>query len=357
MNLLNSFKKSWKSRYVRSAAVLMGSAGVGQLIGLATLPLTAILYKPSDLGLAQTVVNVLGLLGTICCGRLDQGLLLAPEKEIPRFMAAGFSLTLGISVLTAVTLSAFWTFQRGAPLAWWIMVPAILFIGWSQLIDALALRKRAFTDIARTKVERSAMNFIGVVGFGYLGGGGGGLLLSQVFQNIAGTWRLWKRVGRSITSKVIFESRHGVRTIFRENGHLLWGASGSTLVNSAAWAVPPLAVAYFYGTTEAGYLALAFKCVSPVSTFIISTLSQISIGEGARYIENNDHAGLKRQVIGFLKISLGVAALVAIGGVVAGIYAPLFLGEKWQGTSRYLAIFAGLVAMQLAINPLTCLPV
>ena len=344
-------------RHLRSVIVLMGSAGIGQIFGLISLPFITIFYRPSDLGIAQTIINILGLIGMICCGKMDQGILVVPTNKIGQFLTTGIFLSFVISIITGIILFTIQLFSQKLPIAYWIIVPAIFLIGFSQLITAIALRRRVFAEIARTKIIQSILSFVGTVGFGIITWGSVGLVLAHLINHIGGIISLWKRTASEFTIGIIWENRRLVQDALTSNGHLLWGASGSALINNIAWSVPILSVAYFYGTVEAGYFAFALKCVSPVRTFIISTLSQISIGEGSRLIETGDHAGLKQQVMSFFRISSIISFFVVCFGGIVAYYALYVLPEQWQGAVKYLIPFTVLVAMQLAINPLTCLPI
>jgi O-antigen/teichoic acid export membrane protein len=358
---LSSVRAYWNrirtSRHLRSAGVLVGGVGVGQLVGLGTLLLVAILYQPVDLGVAQSVISVLGLLGVVCCGKLDQGLLVAPEARVLRILAAGAWLSALVALGVAVSLIFVAAMHGRLPGTYWVLAPASFLIGMSQLVAAVALRRRAFAQIARTRVEQSVMSSATTVGLGLLGFGALGLVLAQVVQHVGGTLRLWRRTAHEVTPEKLWAVRSDVPAALSENGHLLWGATSSGLVNNLAWSVPFLAVAYFYGAVEAGYFALAIKIVSPVRAFMTSTIYQISVGEGGQFVASGDHAGLRRQVLVFFKSSSLVAFGIVLLGLVGGLLAENFLNGKWAGVVPYIVPLVVLVSMQLAISPLTSLPI
>jgi O-antigen/teichoic acid export membrane protein len=327
------------SRHLRSAGLLVGGTGAAQLIGLGTLALVAFLYQPGDLGVAQAVISVLGLLGVV------------------PMMSAGAWLAGAVALVVAVILTVIATAHGKFAGAYWVLAPATFLIGISQLVNALALRRRAFGHIARTRVEQSLMNAAGTAGLGILGTGAIGLVLAQVVQQVGGTVRLWRRTAREATPRRLWSHRPEMLPVLSANSHLLWGATGSGLVNNMAWAVPLLAIAFFYGPVEAGYFTLAAKCVSPVRALVTSTITQISIGEGGRHVATGDHAALRRQVLGFLKGTCLVGIAMVAAGLVGGHLAQVFVVGKWAGAVPYIIPLVVLVSMQLAISPLTSLPV
>lgn len=343
---------------VRSAAFLTAGAGIGQIISALMLPLLVVLYSPADVGSAQSFASILTILGMVACGKLDQAILVVPEDTIPEVFAAGFYV---LSMLAALTLVGLFVghffFSASIPTISWLLPFSLMFVGFAQLVSAVALRRRAFDAVGRARIEQSALALLATAVFGFLKFGSYGLVFAQVVQQFGGTLRLRKRAVKEITLPFILRARQHVPQILRANRHLLVGATGSALVNNLAWSSPVIAIAHFYSLEAAGFFGLAMRCLSPVQALLTTTMGQLTLGEGARLIAEGRHAELKRQLVYFSKISSGLGLVIATCGWLAGELAARYLTNNWAQAAHFLFPLGILVAAQSAIGPISNLSI
>jgi O-antigen/teichoic acid export membrane protein len=333
---------------------------IGQAISLLALPAIPLLFKPADLGIAQTFGAALGVLGIISCAKLDQAIIVAVPSQVVSIFAAGCAVSLALSLTILAIVVASISLGMITSQGQWVfllLAPAVIIVAFYQLINAVALKRQSFTGIAKTKIEQAAVGLGGVLAAGAAGMGALGLALAQLLQQLCGASRLMQRVAPELTISNVSRHKREIIGVYRVNTHLLLHGTGAALVNNLAWSAPIFAIAHFYGSETAGYFAFAWKCVSPVNILATSTLSQLSLGEGAQCVAASDHKGLRRQVHGFLKASCVGAICVIILGWLGRAFLSKYLTGNWHNSSDYVLPLAVLAAMQLALNPLASVAV
>ena len=342
----------------QSATALAGSALFSQLLSLAALPAISLLYRPADLGVAQTFATILGLAAIVAAGKIEHVIAVNRSGEAVSATAAGLIVSIVVALVTAVGVVAV-AFGLGASMhpVYWILAPCVIVLAVAQIVQAIAIRRGAFTQVARVRFEQSAASMAIVVLAGAAHLGVWGLVLGQIAQQSIGALRLRRTVVPELTLQSVWEQRRDGIASLKDYAGLMSAAAASGLVNNLAWALPILLVGFYYGAAEVGLLAMALRCYTPVRTLITATGDQIALGEGVRLLSAGDTTGLRRQVMAMLQLSVLMGLAIVILTVVAPSAMRAWFPAPWADASRYILPLGLVVGMQVAINPLTTLAV
>ncbi len=347
-----------KTELRRGVAVLIGGTTVAQIIVVVSSPVLTRLYTPSDVGVYSVATSILSALIVVSCLRYEMAIPL-PLSDV------GAANVLALALLTTVGMSL------AAGVALWVVGPSVLaFFGASVLgpylllmtlgqlgggvvlaLTLWAVRTKAFSAIAATRLTQSGTLVATQVGLGLLGLGAPALLLGAVVGSVTGSSRLARAAWRMHAAALRQASPRGiVDAAQRYRRFPLFGAP-SILLNTLGLQAPLLFMVALYGTSVGGQYALADRiCGLPV-TLVAAAVGQVFMGEAARLAREEPGAMLGlfwRTTRSLARTAVGPFALMA---VVAPFLAGLVFGENWHDAGLFVAILAPMYFLQLVMSP------
>src|SRR5687768_12650448 len=164
------------------------------------MPLITRLYTPRDLGVLAVYAALLGIISVAASLRFDIAIPMPENDEDgANLLAAALVSTTGISLVVGIiTVSApepivAWLRTPELSTYLWLLPIGVFFAGCSSALQFWATRKKAFTRIARTKIEQS-LGATGVqIGLGSVGVRPLGLIIGQIINGGAGFFSLGRR--------------------------------------------------------------------------------------------------------------------------------------------------------------------
>jgi O-antigen/teichoic acid export membrane protein len=346
-------------KFARSVTVLAGGTAIGQGLVVLASPLLTRLYSPNDFGVLAVYISILGILAVIASLRYEMSIPLPENDEAAaNLLILCLTIVLGISLLT---LFGVW-FLNDQIVAWtkvtalrqylWLLPVSILGVGSYQIFNYWAIRKQAFSQIARTKLNQSLALVITQVSFGVLGLGAIGLLLGQLLGNVTGTTTLaslaWQNTRKALKTVSLTSVFH-VANRYKRFPLL---SSGSALLDSLGSQLPTLFLSALYAPQVAGLLALGQRVVGLPAHLVGSSVAQVYLGESARMAQDSPEKLSRlfwRTLKGQLVIGLPLILLLALP---APWTFPLVFGKDWTEAGLYVQVLSPMFLLAFVSSPL-----
>ncbi|MET7834372.1 lipopolysaccharide biosynthesis protein [Micromonospora sediminicola] len=340
-------------------SVAAGSAG-GQLLALAAAPLLARLYRPADFGHLTVVTALAVTIGTVAALRFEMAIPLAEREAVARAL-----VTLGLvavcatgglgSVLVLLTGDevARW-FDQPELAPWlWVVPPSAAAMGVVLVLNQLAVRHRRYGAIGRRNLFQSAGVVVTQIVAGVAGLRTGGLTLGFGFGQVVAAVVLLRDAGRRGAA---VRADHGPRRLLAvarryRRFPLLMAPSG--LLNILGTQLPVLLIAFWYGSTVAGWLGLTQRVIAMPAALVASAVAQVYLAEIARTAREAP-AGSRRV---FVSASRKLALIAAVSALAVVVGAPmafsLVFGPQWHSSGSFAQAMAVFMAAQFIASPLS----
>lgn len=343
---------------MRNVAVLAGGTIMGQSIVVLASPLVTRLYRPEDFGILAVYTSIMGIISVIAGLRYETAIPL-PEKDEDAANIVGLTICIvaAISLLTAVLIIVF-----GKHVAVLVKTPALKsylwllplgvgMMGTYQVFNNWAVRKQAFRQIARTKINLGLGSVLVQLGLGIFKLRPLGLLIGQISGLVSGAYMLialfWKHIGSAISSitikRMIIMARRYVKfpTI----------AALAASVNSFTIFMPAIFLAAIYGPKVAGWFAVTQRVVGTPLNILSQSIAQVYVGKAAP-LARTAPAELKRL---FLKLYsrlllIGLAILIPLVLILPRLFVFIF-GSDWAESGAYLPRIAPFFITQFVAAP------
>jgi O-antigen/teichoic acid export membrane protein len=357
--LKNTIKKILpKNRFARSVSVLAGGTVAGQAITVLASPLLTRVYTPDDFGVLAVYASLLMTIGVIASLRYQLAIPLPEDdQEAANVVVLSLGVVLGMSLLSLVAVIFFRhqiahlvnTHSMANYL--WFLPPGILLLGTYQVLNYWAIRVKAFTAIARTKLSQQASMVAVQIG-GFLLGPAA-LLLGQISGQAAGITSLGmlalrkkKQLFRMVSISGLFYAAHRYRRfpIFSS-----WGGA----FNTAGQQLPPLLFAAFFSSSAAGIYLLAHRVLAMPMTLVGRAIADVFFSQAA---EARREGTLAPLVAGIHEKLAHIAMAPALVLVFAGqdLFGLVF-GENWRQAGQFAQWMAPWIYLVFVTSPLSML--
>ncbi|MHB9038601.1 MAG: lipopolysaccharide biosynthesis protein [Armatimonadota bacterium] len=326
----------------RQAAILTTGTVIAQAITVLSSPLLTRLYTSSDIGHLQVYLSISGFFLVIASLRYETAILL-PDKDETAANLVAFSMiaTIGLALLLlagVIHLRGTTLFAKqleGIRPYIYLMPVSMCGAGFYQILSAWALRKKNFRSVANTRVTQTLTSSTIQLSTGAMHLGVFGLLLGEAAGRVNGSLSLmreaWKRdnsVFRAIRPQEMWAA--GMR--YRRFPLI---SVSSSLINTAAAALPTLLIATWFGSSVVGYYAMADRITAAFFALLCNSISQVYLASAATLVEK-DPVGLRRLFVQMLKklILLSVPVCLVIVLIGPWSFAKVF-GNSWREAGVY----------------------
>lgn len=331
----------------RSVLTLVAGTGFAQVIVIASSPILTRLYSPADYGVFAVATSIMAVLIAVTCLRYEYAVPL-PESDVAaaNVVASALLVDLGMSLASLLVMALLGQAILGA-LGAAALGPYAVLIALGQLgggaattLTSFAVRTKAFSEIAATRLTQ-AVALVGVqVGLGLVGLGAPGLLLGDIAGRVSGSGRLAGAAWRTHAAAFRLVSRAGIAAAARRYRRFPILSSPSALLNVLGLQLPVLTIVALYGTSAGGHFALADRVCSIPLTLVAGAVGQVYLSEAARSIHTQPQAVRSlflRTTRTLARMAIGPAILLA---VLAPFLAGLVFGSNWSETGLFVAILA-----------------
>jgi O-antigen/teichoic acid export membrane protein len=342
-------------------AHLAGAGAAGQVIAFAAFPLLARLYSPVDFGVLAQYVAVSAVLQGIAALRFDFTIPLAENDDVAaQLLTLALAITLITSLMVGLVVGGGgaellghtkWAAARSVS---WLLPLSVLGGGAYQSLTYLAARRRAFPEIAQTKLTQTIAAALIQVGLGIAHMGAVGLVMGQVANSAVGITRLARRLNvREAVRRVPIDVAR-LRALFASRLSFAMTYSVSAVVNQLGLGIHLILVGALYGLGAAGQLMVATRLLAVVDLIAVPA-GQVYYAE-ACIARQASHETLRRL---FMRTSGRLAALAACVAIALWTVGPwavgLVFGPAWReaGTfTRYLSlfVFANVIASPISMT-------
>ena len=247
-------------RFGRGVLVLSGGTAASQALIVLASPLLTRAYTPADFGVYGAALSLITFLTVASSLRYERAIPL-PEDETVAVSLVALCLLLVATTTSAAAvvlfvagpqITAFLHAPTLEPLLWVVLV-AQAGAGTYQVMNGWAVRARAYSEIARTRLSQSVATLAVQLGMGGLGLNEQGLVVGDAIGRSVGTGRLSLRLWRTNSAAIRTITVSGIRSAmirYRKFGLLVAPAS---LLNSISLQIPSVMLLALYGPEVAGW--------------------------------------------------------------------------------------------------------
>jgi len=343
--------------FARHVMTLASGTAVGQVLLVLSLPVLTRLYSPADYGALAVYASTLTVLLVVASLRFELAIPLPEDDSV-----AGSLLALSLLSLAAVTaLVGLMVWLAGAALVARAKVPALQPYLWLipiglagagvfQALSYWAIRRRAFSRIARAKVSQGVGQVAVQVGLGIARAGAPGLLIGDVVGRVAGGGGVTLLALRDRAFAHVTRESIAAAALRYRRFPLLMTPSG--LLNIGSLQLPSILFAAGFGAAAAGLYALSYKMLVLPTMLVAQAVGQVFLSRAAAV--STEPARLRaladRTALALFAGGLPVFCAMAIGGpeIVSAV-----MGAQWEQAGRYAQILAPWFALWLVSNPLS----
>ncbi|MEU7173518.1 oligosaccharide flippase family protein [Micromonospora tulbaghiae] len=355
----------WRARLAMSSGrrgvlgIAAGSAG-GQLLALAAVPLLTRLYRPADFGVLAVVAALVVTVGTVAALRFEMAVPLPEREEDARALvrlglvaAAGTAVLGSLVVVLAGDRVARWFGQPELAHWLWVVPPSAAAMGVVLVLNQFAVRHRRYGAIGRRNLFQSLSVVVTQIVAGGAGLRPGGLALGLGFGQVAAAAVLLRDARRRGAAAGAGRRTSRLPAVARRYRRFPFLLAPSGLLNVLGTQLPVLLIAYYYGSTVAGWLGLTQRVIAMPAALVASAVAQVYLGEVARIAREQPRRG--RRV--FLDASRRLALIAGPGALLVLVGAPaafsLVFGPQWHSSGAYAQALAVFMAAQLVVSPLS----
>lgn len=345
-----------RNRFARHVSVLAGGTALSQVIVVVASPALTRIYIPADFGLLAVYSSVLSIIGVVSTLRYEEAIPLPEDdREAASVLILGAGLLISITAVSAAGL-AMWG-DRLAVLVktpalgryLWVIPVGVCLSGLYNLVNYWAIRKRAFSDIARTKLTQSAasvsVQLAGVVV------GAVALLLGQVASQGVGTGSLVKRT--IMPQLGLFKAvrwRDLMRSADRWRRFPLY-STWSGLLNATGTQLPLLLFAALFSSSAAGIYLLAERVLRMPMNMLGQAIGNVFFSHAAKARHQSELAPLVASIHAKLAaIGMPAALLVLLSG--PEVFSFVF-GQEWREAGVFAQWMAPWIYLVFITSPLS----
>lgn len=331
------------SGLMNSIATLVCGTALGHAVTLIVAPLLTRLYSPEDfgvLGLFMSCLSILSVVGSLCY----QEAILLPEADTEAFhllvFCVGILFSMGCIVFFSICsfheqLVRLFQLEKIST-AIYLLPVGLVSIGGYNLLNYWAVRKRAFTAIARTKIMQSGNCAI----FQTLGGlfsfGGVPLIIGDIIGRSSGILSFLQLMKKEGTFKNIqFPKKEDLKKVALDYRDFPRRGILKGIVNSAETAIPIFLFSIFLSPAQTGFYILATRVLSVPSALVGRAIGQACYPHS---IEAYKTGSLN---ISILKMLTALISASAFPFTLIAVFAPslsLYLfGEEWQQAGKMMS--------------------
>jgi len=343
-----------KGSAMRHVSILAGGTTIAQGLNVAIMPILSRIYSPADFGVMAVFVSITAILSTFSGLRYQ---LSIPLPKQDHYAEAAMFLSLGLQafclVIISILIISFGQAFIGSaldevrPFRFFIPV-AVAGIGVYSTFNQIAIRKKGFRTIAKTKVTQSISANLTKLVLGFLGFRPLGLLIGYILGQIGGISTL----ARSLFIKNGFpklQLKKVKRVAIRYKNFPLF-ETWSAMLNVVGSMIMPILLAVFFDSKTAGLFAMSQNLLFLPSALVGQAIGQVFLQRAsvAKYRGNLKQLAIASYSI---MVNLGFFPILMVSFFAPSFF-PFFLGENWIESGAFARVLGPWVAIGFAASPM-----
>lgn len=326
--------------FARSVALMSGGTASAYVLVFLASPILTRLYVPDDYGVLSVYGSICSVLLVLTAWRYDVAI---PVPEDNRTAADLVSLSLclvvGMSLISGTTAwmlrhrLADWLEAEALAQFLWLVPFTLLSGGIYAVLQAWAVRKKAFPTIAKTKLYQGVGVVSTQLGLGVAVGGPLGLIVGNMVQQSAGIGSLARLAwATDQAARPRFAVRPLLTSAHRFRRFPLF-ASWASVLNTLSAQIPPLFLSSYFGTTTAGLYALTGQVLWAPMRLVGTAIGQVFFSSASEARANGTTPQITLLV--FRKLLSVVLPIVLVLACAAPELFAVAFGAKWRTSGEY----------------------
>ena len=348
------------SRFLHGVVMLAGGTALGQALAILASPIITRLYSPEDLGVLSIFVSILSVLAVIATLRYELAIPLPKDDErAGELLFVSLIAALIVPLLAAALLGFLgdrlvsWTNTPDLRRFLWLIPVGLLASGLHQALLYWAIRKRAYSRLARTRLARSASTTIVQVGLGLTSIGAIGLVLGEVVGRLSGTLTLARLALSPGETRARWTTLRGTFDAAIAHYRFPLLSSGSAILNAAGLHLPPVMLAVGYGPHIAGLFALAQRVIDAPTRMVGTAVADVYIAEAATLARTDPKRLRWLFAATSTRLALSGGIPIAAGGLASPWIFGLVFGSGWREAGVYVQLLSLYYASRFVVVPLS----
>jgi O-antigen/teichoic acid export membrane protein len=334
-----------RGQFSKQFFTLFSGTMLAQLFNLASYPLLARLYTPTDFGLFGTFIAASAIPGAIACARFELAITTAPRggRRATLWLCLCISLSMALSSTALISL---WWWTANVPLLA-ILVPmfflAVLLTGVTNATTMYLIRHESFRFASTGVVLRTAITVLLQLAFAYGWQSPAGLIVGFC-TGLAAQAMMGMIISRRSFGIGRPRAQH-MRAMFRRFRPQVSVDLPGSLIAALSFNLIPFFLQYLYGIRAVGFYSMGQRiAVLPLQLFNDS-LSQVFFQRAARAQEDR---GEFWQEYRFTLLASGGISLAMLLGMLflAQPVLAIYLGRGWDMAATILIIMAPMLAIR-----------
>jgi O-antigen/teichoic acid export membrane protein len=350
-----------KGSFAGNVLTLMTGTVLSQVVTIAVTPILTRLYAPDDYGVLAVYTSIITLLIPLASWSYEWAIPVEENDEsAANLLCLCLIILLAMSLLTALSLVmlsdslVIWVKSPRLKSYLWLIPISLLGAGTYQALNQYATRKKAYSCIAKTRLNQSLGRALAQVGLGLLKFKPLGLFLGDVIGRVSGTRSIaamvWQEDGATLKKATI----PGMRGAAHRHRSFPIFFSSSLLLSNLSLALPVVLISAFYGPEVVGQFSLSQKLIAIPISFVTSAVSQVFFAEASSLV-HSDLGELKRLLFKMVRKLLLVAIPIAFLSLISPwIIQPVF-GEVWGKAGIYAQALTLMFVTQIVGSPVALL--
>lgn len=345
-------------RFVKSAGILVGGTASAQLLAILALPSLTRLYSGEDFSILAIYVAILAMVAALTCMRLDTAIPLPKEEdEAHRLLILALASTVLVTAVLAFSIAFFGDnlvrhMGRAdvAPYLWLVPIGAAM-MGIYSAFQYMAMRQKAFSLIARTRLTQTLAGLGAQLGFGFAGFAPVGLMIGHALMSGLGVVALALPVlNKGFLNKALLNPEK-IRNTLRSYRNFPQYSVAEELLNNAGIQLPIILIGVYIIGPEAGYLFLAMRVVGTPINMIGGAVSQVYYAHAAEYMREGRLAEETAQIVRRISDWI-VLPMVFLGPFAPIVFREVF-GLDWERAGVLLVWMLPWYAFRLISSPIS----
>jgi O-antigen/teichoic acid export membrane protein len=348
--------------FLKHTVRLATGTALGQIIVVASAPILSRLYTPEMFGTFGLFNAVVITLATISGFRFEFAILLPGEdRDGYDLLRLQLLLTLLVAILMGllcVLIPGGIARGLGDPdlgLVLWMAGPAILLFGGFNGLNFWNTRQRHFGRLAKAKVAGNLCTVIGQIATASLWfpaswGLIGGLILGKGVEDGLLWSGIRKQDRRRFDRQGLWANMKRLASRYRKFPQY---HTGSSLINTLAWQLPPVLLALFFNTGIVGFYVLGERVIRVPMNVVGKAISQVFFRQGTDARREGTLATVFVQTVRMLSI-IGLLPSLILTILGRDLFVVV-LGPDWAEAGVFVQILAPWAFVWFLSSPLSTL--
>jgi O-antigen/teichoic acid export membrane protein len=350
-----------KGKFASSVSLIAGGTVFGQLLTVFVSPVLTRLYSPSDFGILAVFSSILGIFSLLSSLRYELAIPIAKDDiEALNVLVLCLFIIPFVGLITYVILKVFGssiaeltnTYEIQQYL--WLVSIGVLGRGIYNVFNFWAVRKKAFSRIAKTKITQGLARALTQLSLGIIGIGPVGLIIGQLIGESAGSWTLAHLAIRNDKNSSKDFSLKKIFKIGKRFKRFPLFSSWSAIFNTIGVLIPVPILSGLFGTTVAGHYSLGNRLLQIPMQLIGQAVSQVFFSSAAEASRKKNLPFLVEKIV-IILFEFGLP-IISLLGLVAPELFSIFFGQTWKQAGIYVQWQIPWLIIIFITSPLSTVP-